>query len=76
MKKNQPFVQGGFQRGSGIEPQDGRFIVPRNGIYNFMANLHVRHRSIRSQTNLKSGGGFGDTLRAMICINSMCQRSA
>ncbi|KAI8488288.1 hypothetical protein Bbelb_338840 [Branchiostoma belcheri] len=63
----QPFGGGAFVRGTGMNLREGRFTAHRPGVYHFSATLHIGHPR---QKRLRPR----DSVRALICINSLCQR--
>ncbi|XP_078615395.1 adipolin-like isoform X2 [Branchiostoma floridae x Branchiostoma japonicum] len=62
-----PFGGGAFVRGTGLNLREGRFTAHRPGVYHFSATLHIGHPR---QKRLRPR----DSVRALICINSLCQR--
>ncbi|CAH1239275.1 C1QTNF12 [Branchiostoma lanceolatum] len=62
-----PFGGGAFVRGTGMNLREGRFTAHRPGVYHFSATLHIGHPR---QKRLRPR----DSVRALICINSLCQR--
>ncbi|XP_052760598.1 adipolin-like [Mya arenaria] len=65
----QPFGDGSFQRGDLFNAKEGRFYVPKEGIYQFTATLHLRMRTKRKvKGRLKSD----EHIRVIICIDSLC----
>ncbi|XP_053379324.1 adipolin-like [Mercenaria mercenaria] len=66
----QPFGGGAFQRGETFNAKEGRFFAPREGVYQFTANLHLR---IRTKRKLKGRLKADEYLRVVICIDSLCQ---
>nr|XP_044625349.1 adipolin isoform X1 [Equus asinus] len=66
----QPTAQGAFLRGSGLSLASGRFTAPVSAIFQFSASLHVDHRELQGRGQLRAR----DTVRALICIESLCHR--
>uniref|UniRef100_A0A2K6L980 Adipolin n=1 Tax=Rhinopithecus bieti TaxID=61621 RepID=A0A2K6L980_RHIBE len=65
-----PAAQGAFLRGSGLSLASGRFTAPASGIFQFSASLHVDHSELQGKARLRAR----DVVRALICIESLCQR--
>lgn len=66
----QPFGGGSFQRGDVFNAKEGRFVAPRDGVYQFSANLHLR---VRSKRKPKGKIKRDDHVKLIICIDSLCQ---
>ncbi|KAK3591040.1 hypothetical protein CHS0354_026054 [Potamilus streckersoni] len=69
----QPFQAGAFQRGDVFNAKEGRFLAPKDGIYYFSANLHIRVKIRRKEKKNMRGN---DHLKIIICIDSLCQKYA
>ena len=68
----QPFGGGAFQRGEVFNPAEGRFAAPRQGIYQFVVNIHLVHEGYRSKSTRKLRRR--DNVKVSICIQSLCQK--
>ena len=66
----QPFADGAFQKGDMFNAREGRFHVPKDGIYQFTANLHLH---LRTKRKLKGRKRHDEHLRIFICIDSLCE---
>ncbi|NXF27746.1 ADIPL protein, partial [Rhodinocichla rosea] len=66
----QPVAKGAFLRGSGLNVATGRFTAPVGGIYQFSANIHIDHSELKSKVQLRAR----DSVRVLICIESLCHR--
>lgn len=66
----QPFGAGSFQRGDVFNTKEGRFVAPRDGVYQFSANLHLR---VRAKRKPKGKIKRDDYVKLLICIDSLCQ---
>ncbi|XP_064253081.1 adipolin isoform X1 [Passer domesticus] len=67
-----PLAKGAFLRGSGLNLATGRFTAPVGGIYQFSANVHIDHSELKSKVQLRAR----DSVRVLICIESLCHRHA
>ncbi|KAL5014387.1 hypothetical protein ScPMuIL_008657 [Solemya velum] len=68
---HQPFGGGAFHRGEVFNARDGRFVAPRDGIYQFFVKLHILiKKKSKKLTRLRRK----DNITAMICIESLCQQ--
>nr|XP_027803464.1 adipolin [Marmota flaviventris] len=65
-----PTAQGAFLRGSGLSLASGRFTAPVSAIFQFSASLHVDHSELQGRARLRAR----DTVRVLICIESLCHR--
>ncbi|EGW07776.1 Protein FAM132A [Cricetulus griseus] len=63
-----PAAQGAFLRGSGLSLALGRFTAPVSAIFQFSASLHVDRSELQSRGRLRTR----DTIRVLICIESLC----
>ncbi|KAH3818007.1 adipolin-like [Dreissena polymorpha] len=66
----QPFGEGSFQRGDVFNAREGRFHVPRDGVYQFSASLHLQ---MRTKGKVKARLKDDEHIKVVICINSLCQ---
>ncbi|KAL8585637.1 hypothetical protein ACOMHN_025260 [Nucella lapillus] len=71
----QPFGSGAFQRGQLFKSRDGRFMAPRDGLYQFTAHLHIklRHKGTRGRTRNRLRKR--DYVKLQICIDSLCEKN-
>ncbi|XP_040590901.1 adipolin isoform X2 [Mesocricetus auratus] len=63
-----PTAQGAFLRGSGLNLTLGRFTAPVSAIFQFSASLHVDRSELQGRGRLRTR----DTVRVLICIESLC----
>ncbi|XP_076451325.1 adipolin-like [Babylonia areolata] len=71
----QPFGGGAFQRGHLFKSRDGRFLAPRDGLYQFTAHLHIklRHKGARGSPHKRLRKR--DYVKVQICIDSLCEKN-
>nr|KAG5707424.1 hypothetical protein BaRGS_005391 [Batillaria attramentaria] len=72
---HQPFGSGAFQRGKLFNARDGRFLAPRDGLYQFSVHLHLklRHKGTRGRTRKRLRKR--DYVKIQICIDSLCEKN-
>ncbi|NXL34139.1 ERFE protein, partial [Glaucidium brasilianum] len=68
----QPQREVTFHRGSGLNLTSGQYTAPLAGYYTFTATLRI----VRREQRRKGQPGRGNRLRALICVQSRCQRNS
>ncbi|XP_070207980.1 adipolin-like [Littorina saxatilis] len=71
----QPFGSGAFQRGQVFKSREGRFLAPRDGLYQFAAHLHLKLRHKGKRGRARKRLRKRDYVKIQICIDSLCEKN-
>ncbi|KAK8777432.1 hypothetical protein V5799_029219 [Amblyomma americanum] len=70
----QPFAEGSFERGPGLNATRGMFRAPMNGIYVFFATAYVT-RPTSPRAMRKHLESSSNDASLFVCVNARCQKN-